>query len=276
MIGMNKLAFLTLLFVAPSADAGQSATIVTTPDVPAQTSTVGFPVEYHEIVLPGPEVVSRPITDRAQALLVRIDQVYKHGSDFRYNMQVIGLEAGEYDVANFLETKDGSAHPGLPHIALKVESVLPPGQIEPHATVVNPTGRGGYYVPLLVAGGLFWLAGLLAIIFAGHFILGRPGTARQSLTLADKIRPMLVRAGEGNLDSKAAAELERSLTSFWRRRLRLEHLSPEVLISTLRKHDEAGPLLNQLEAWLHRPDASDTPDLEQLLRPYRSFSERGL
>jgi len=241
-----------------------------------RTATVGYPCTYLELVLPAPEVVPLQLPDRSQPVTVRIDRVSKHGSDFRYDLQVTGLEAGKFNVSDFLVTGDGQPHPGLPPIWLEVQSLLPPGQVEPHPTTAVETGRGGYYLPALVAGGVIWLTGLMSILFTRRFRTLRPGSSRSTLTLAERIRPMLVRASLGNLDSATAAGLERTLTSFWRRRLRLEHLSPEVLISTLRKHEEAGPLLNQLEAWLHRPEPDEVPDLEQLLRPYQEYSDLGI
>ncbi len=240
--------------------------------VQSSTTTVGYPAEYLQIVLPAPEVVPLPPGDRSQPIIVRIDRTWPHGSDFRYDMTVTGLEPGEYNVADFLVAIDGGPHPGLPVIDLSVRSLLEPGQVQPHQLIQYRMGRIGWYVPVLVAAGMVWMMGLLAILFWRKTRAHRPGRVKTSLTLAERIRPVILRASRGELDGRGMAELERTLTAFWRRRLRLEHLHPEALMKQLREHEEAGPLLAQLELWLHSPSASAPPDLDALLKPYRAWS----
>ena len=52
------------------------------------------------------------------------------------------------------------------------------------------------------------------------------------------------------------AELERTLLVYWERRLNLRDRKPAEAIAELRRHPEAGPLFQQLEAWLHRPGSA--------------------
>jgi hypothetical protein len=75
----------------------------------------------------------------------------------------------------------------------------------------------------------------------------------------------------GKLSQPQLASLERTLLAFWRKRLRLEHTDPAEAIATLRSHAEAGPLLEQLEAWLHRPGTDRDVDAARLLKPYRDL-----
>jgi hypothetical protein len=51
----------------------------------------------------------------------------------------------------------------------------------------------------------------------------------------------------------------------------LEAANPAEAIAVMRKHPDAGPLLGQLEAWLHRPGPPDPVDVRALLRPYRDL-----
>jgi hypothetical protein len=37
----------------------------------------------------------------------------------------------------------------------------------------------------------------------------------------------------------------------------------------LREHAEAGPLVRQLEAWLHRPEPASDSEIQKLLAPYQ-------
>jgi hypothetical protein len=73
----------------------------------------------------------------------------------------------------------------------------------------------------------------------------------------------------GQLSQPQLARLERTLLAFWRRRLGLEKADPAEAITTLRAHPEAGPLLEQLEVWLHRPGSRDRVDPARLLAPYQ-------
>ena len=48
------------------------------------------------------------------------------------------------------------------------------------------------------------------------------------------------------------------------------------MLSKLRTHPDAGPLLRKLEEWLHRPDPRGADEIPALLAPYRSISEDAL
>ena len=97
------------------------------------SSTVGMPRQF-ELVLPGPELVAKPIASRRTPVVVRIAEVYPHGSAFRYELIYYGLDPGKYDLRDYLVRKDGTPAEGLPAIPVSVESLLPPGQIEPGAS----------------------------------------------------------------------------------------------------------------------------------------------
>lgn len=255
--------------------AAESGGGMTRPQKYHGESTVGFPATFRRIVIPAPEVSVRPVTDRGQPVRVRIESVQRIGDAFQYDLTAIGLEPGEHDVASCLAIADGSPHPEMPVLSLKVHTLLAAGQVEPHLPVGMSTGQIGWYLPVMVAVGVCWMLGLLGILFARRMRSGRPGRGHRQLSLAERIRPVLLRASRGDLTSAEGAELERTLTSFWKHRLRLEMLPADRLLVELKAHPEAGPLLRQLEAWLHAPAAGDPPDLESLLRPYRVFADRG-
>src|SRR6516162_1558386 len=100
---------------------------------PRSTSTVGMPAKIEQLVLPGPELEAKPLEDRRAPVVVRITGVYPHGTAFRYDLVYYALEPGDYDLRNFLRRKDGAALGDLPAIPVRVDPVLPPGQIEPNA-----------------------------------------------------------------------------------------------------------------------------------------------
>ena len=51
-------------------------------------------------------------------------------------------------------------------------------------------------------------------------------------------------------------------------RLDLAEESPATALAKLREHEEASPLLLQLEKWLHAPQPESPQDLDALLAPY--------
>ena len=237
----------------------------------ARTSPVGMPARLEQIVLPGSELVVKSI-DSQGPLVLRIVESFPHGSDFRYDIEYYGLEPGEWNLSDFLERKDGTSAESLPELTVTISSQLPPGQVEPNALQTEEVrGLGGYQIALIVAG-VLWTGGLFAILFAFRKKddLGKEARTRQA-TLADRLRPVVEQAIEGDLPGDRLAELEMMLVAFWRKRLKMEDQPAAEVIPQLRSHSSAGPLLRQLEAWLHQPKSDAEIDLAALLEPYRNL-----
>ena len=235
-----------------------------------RSPTVGVTARIDGLVLPGTELEATPATDRRQPVVVRVVQVWPHGTAFRYDLEYYGLEAGKFDLKNYLRRKDRSSASDLPAIAVEVRSVLPPGQILPHDPQPQAGPRlGGYWFVLAVAG-VVWVLGLVALLFVGRRRKTNVGReAGKPRTLADHLRPLVEGAVAGRLKPAQLAELERTLLVFWERRLNLRDRKPAEAIAELRRHPEAGPLFQQLEAWLHRPGNPSTVDVAGLLQPYK-------
>ncbi len=244
-------------------------------DAPMRSkTTVGMPARIAQLVLPGPELEARPIDDRRAPVIVRIVDAYPHGSAFRYDIVYYALEPGTYDLKDSLRRKDRSSTRDLPPIRVVVEPLLPPGQLEPHRLVLAPSPWLGGYRVLMVLGVVAWIGGLAAIALAGRRKrVDSVVAAGRVATLADRLRPLVDAAVSGQLSAGQHAELERLLIGYWRRRLDLEQAPPAKLIGLLRNHVEAGPLLRQLEDWLHRPAGTAGPvDVVALLKPYQTIS----
>ncbi len=233
-----------------------------------------MPAKIEQLVLPGPELEAKPLEDRQAKLVVRIVEVFPHGSAFRYNLVYYGLEPGEYDLKDSLRRKDGGSTADLPKIPVTIRAILPPGQIEPNRLVSRPLPRPWRYRTAIGTGrsGIVgWIAGLLAIIFVGRG-KRKPAELEGSSvgpTLADRLRPLVDRAMNGTLEPGQHAELERMLIGYWRKRLKLESSSPGQAIAAIRNDEQAGRLLHQLEIWLHSPDHNEEVDVAALLEPYR-------
>ena len=149
--------------------------------------------------------------------------------------------------------------------------MLPPGQIEPHALSPRVAPRFGGYRARLILAGLAWSIGLVVILFLFRRkdVAAEEVETSRPLTLADRLRPLVERAVSGQLDSAGQPELELLLIGYWRRKLKLEQTDPAQLMVTLKNHSEAGPLILQLESWLHKPGGAPEVELGILLRPYQ-------
>jgi hypothetical protein len=239
----------------------------------AQSASVGVTVKMDSVILPGPELEVRPIDSKKTPVILRITATYPHGNDFRYDFEWYGLDPGEYDLKDFLQRKDGKTLGTLPPTPLKVTAIRPPGQIEPNALVLAESPRIGGYRWLLIGLIVAWSLGLLGIVLSFFFPRHRrdEGPTEKPVSLADKLSPLVEGAMRGELSANQLASLERGLFAYWRKRLRLDATDPAEAMNRLRTDSDAGPLLNQLENWLHRPGQQETVNVTELLKPYRNL-----
>lgn len=230
-------------------------------------ASVGLSGTIRDLVLPGSELEVAPLT-RETVLVLRIDAVRPHGDAFRYDLSWYGLEPGTYPLAPHLVRKDGSSTADLPEHTFTVTSLLAPGQVEPHRPVAGELPSLGGYQATLILGGILWFAGLVWILarFRRRAASLEAGAVR-SVSLAERLRPLVAAARANQLTPAGRAELELALLAFWKKRLGLREREPVAALRELRAHAEAGPLLQGLEDWLHRPDPPEV-DLERLLAPY--------
>lgn len=256
---MRPLLFLFVLLASSRAWAGDDQ----------RSAPVGMTARIDQLVLPGPELEVKPLADRRAPIVLRIANVYPHGTAFRYDLVYYGLEGGTFDLKDFLQRKDGSATAALPSMRVTIQATLPPGQILPQPLEHQEGPSLGGYRLVLYVGGVLWGGGLLAILLLKRRKKDDAvGMAERPRSLADRLRPLVEQAMAGNLTQVEQAELERMLLAFWRRRLGLHEQKPAVVFALLRQHAEAGPLLRQLEDWLHRPTQNTDVDVAALLRPY--------
>jgi hypothetical protein len=234
---------------------------------------VGMHGQLEGVILPGPELEVRPLEDSQAPFVLRIANVSPHGKAFRYDFVYYALEPRTYDLIQYLRPKNGSPLGKLPPQEVEVKGLLGPGLIHPHTPTAKPASWfAGYHVFLLVCG-IVWVCGLFLILFWGRT---KKRSALQPVvgpaTMADRLRPLVVRAMTGMLTTNQKAELERTLLAYWRTRLGLENDNVSAALAKMRSHPEAGVLLHQLELWLHRPGAAHQVDLGKLLWPYQQVS----
>ena len=242
-------------------------------DLPAEESVptaspVGMSSQIRDLVLPGSELIAKPLQPGAP-LVVRVLATRPHGDSFRYDFDYYGLEEGEFDLGDFLQRADGSAADDIPAIPLRFEAVLASDRITPNDPQPSSLPRVGGYTLTLIIAAIVWFAVLLLLLFAGRKkgALGVGDEARPP-TFAERLRPLVEAARDGSLDGDGQAELERTLLSFWREELDLRDESPATAMAKLRQNEVAAPLLEQLERWLHQPNPESPADLDALLAPY--------
>ena len=232
-------------------------------------STVGMPARIDQIVLPGTELEVKPLADRKTPIVLRIANVFPHGTAYRYDLVYYGLDAGSFDLKDYLRRKDGSSTADLPGLKVEITTLLPPGQVLPHALEATAGPALGGYRLWLVGGGIAWALGLLAILLVGRRRRRTQALSQRApVTMAERLRPFVEAAQAGSLSATQRAELERLLLAFWQRRLRLEKARPQDAFAAMRQDPHAGPLLQQLEDWLHRPQPARDVDVSALLKTY--------
>ena len=286
--GQTAAALLAVLlcgwFTAPVLTAQAAAKPLSPQAVPAIATTIGMRVRIEELPLPGSQLRAKPVQDPQKApLILRVLNVFPHGSGFRYNFEITPLIAGRLDLREHLEREDGGKTDDLPEIPVLVKAELPPERFEPNALRASrPDPVGGYRSWQIVAA-VLWVFGLLAILLVRR---RRPtdAAAQQAavpLTLADRLRPLVEGARSGSLDDARRAELERLLLAYWRQRTNLQDEKIGAAIATLRRDPEASPLILKLEEWLHQPQALRAPDaavheeIAALLEPYQNAPDLG-
>ena len=238
----------------------------------AQT-TVGMRIRLRDLHLPGSQLRAKPVLDPGKAdAVVRIKEVKPHGSDFRYDLEVTPFVAGVLDIRAMLERENGATTADLPPLTLLVEEVLAPGVLTPGAIEDRDPGRFGGYWNLMIFASIAWVVGLCLILYLGFRRKRKLAEAQGQggTTLAERLEPMVEAAQRGNLSDSERAGLERLLFAYWREKRGLGDMNVSHAMAQLREDEEAGPLLQQLERWLHDPHAgSQSVDLQALLEPYR-------
>ena len=223
------------------------------------------------VVLPGEKLEAAPVGDKSKIIL-RIHDIFPHGSDHRYDLRYFGFVPGEYDLAKFLRNADGTVPTNLPPITVRIHGILP----EDHdgMLIEDETGNfslPGSYTAWLIGLGVVWLLAAWPLFLLGRKKKTPLGQAEdEGPDLAERLRPLVEQAAAGTLDIDGRARLERMIFSYWREQLGLpEDGDLAELHQQLKAHDEAGPLLRGLEDWLHRPPDTATVDIPTLLEPYR-------
>lgn len=265
-IHMTKYLLLVIAFlIFPSQANAQDA-----PSKDKRNPTVGAAGNISDLILPGSELAAKPLTE-GSPIVLRITKIIPHGDSFRYDLTFHGLEPGKFNLADWVERKDGSSADGLPEIEVDIQSLLPSGQIRPNALETGLLPRLGGYRNVAIAIATLWALGLLGLIFLGRKKAAKNTKLERKATLAELLKTRIEAALENRMESSQYAELERMLFGFWRKRLGLENETAEAALAEIKQHAEAGPLMIQLEQWMHNPSASKDVNLAELVAPFKDL-----
>ena len=172
----------------------------------AWESEVGVTTKIQQLVIDGSRIRAKALHSDETPIVVRVVDVFTHGSAFRYDLEFYGLEPGDYDLADFLEREDLADNAKISAIPIQIVTSLPAGQVEPQELEFKQIRTlGGYRRTLWIGGGL-WLIGLLAILLLRR---KKPpvesGERVQPVTLADRLRPIVEQAQDRNARSIPAS-----------------------------------------------------------------------
>ena len=179
------LAFPTAAPIGPALQEQVQAEEQTSGAIP-----VGIPRWSREVVLEGTTLKVRP-ADIETPLIVRIDSISPHGTHLRYDFEYYGLEPGTYNLLDFLQREDGSQLGSLAPIEVRIESHLPPGQVQPHPPTRGVTPELGGYERVLWTLGILWGVGSLVWWLSGRR-KAQATRAREEApppTLAERLAP---------------------------------------------------------------------------------------
>ena len=233
-----------------------------------EAAPLGIKMQIRDYVIPGPEVEAKPLS-KESAIVLRIKSVYPHGKSFRYDFEYYGLEAGSFDLGDYLQSKNNKPMTEQPKLPVTFKSFLAPERITPNPPEDAELPRFIKYKHLLIFGAAFWLIGLLLLIFGARKKLNLldPSTP-ELLSPAEILRPLVEAARKGKLGKEGQAKLERTLIIFWSQRMNISNESPSTALSKIKAHPEAAPLFEKLESWFHCPNPEEPSDLYALLKPY--------
>ena len=231
--------------------------------------TVGVAAKI-TVILPGSKLEGRPLFDDAE-MVVQVVDSFVHGDSFRYDLRYQGFEPGDHDLSKWLVRIDGSSSEDLPAVPVKVLSLLPSGQKLPNDIEAGALPYVGGYSLFAILMAALWFAVLLGMIFVGRSRKKKQPKEETAISLAELLKDRLSAAGADEMTSAQYAELERVLFSMWRRRLGLEDMPASEAMQKVRADEKAGPLMRQIETWMHSPNRDNDLDLGTLLEPYQNI-----
>ena len=259
--------FLLGCFVPGLSNASKDGHLTHTP----HTSTVGIETAL-SVVLPLSGLCPRPVHPRDPLILRIRKQIPLSSGGARYQLLYTGFVPGKHDLSEYLVTGSGlpPAHP-LPSIHVSIQSVLPrehDGRLDPLFPFRLPWRIS--YRWCMTALWVFWLMILAVLVWMRRprQTEAPPPPPPPTPTLVERLRPLVERAAQGTLDLEGKRRIDMLLLHYWRDALELDDRDIATSIGRPRLHPQAGPLLTQIERWLHSPQPVPLAEIQRVLEPF--------
>jgi hypothetical protein len=238
----------------------------------ASSPTIGMEAAAKAVLPAGLEAV--PIQPRTRVIL-HIAGTKAVAGGTEYDLRYMVMEPGKYDLRAYLQDGDGRVVAEGPPVMVEGVSLLPAKNNAILLKVpTTPMPQFGGYTVLATTAVAVWALVLISLLLVGRKRRPRPLPVElpaTPLTLAERLRPLVTAAARGELSVHQKSELEMLLLGYWRRRLRLEDLTMEEVMSRLRQDHGSGGLVQTLESWLHAPaTAQRDVDIGRALAPYEN------
>lgn len=209
-------------------------------------------IEKIKIELPGEKLEAVPVNERAPAIL-RIDRVEKTERGYRYEFDFVGLEPGDHNVMDYLQTVTGEKPKCDPYI-VKVDRKLPEtfrGEI----TVVPQRSRlpFAWYKLTSMILVMLWVICLPLLIFVGRKKVEEEVEPEPELpSLRERLQELLteIRGKEGK---EAWQRLEAMLIQYLIDTRKVTASKAYEQLLALKKDELAGPVIAEIERCLHAP-----------------------
>jgi len=209
----------------------------------------------------GPRLQAQPYRPGASVNLRIADRTEQEGVK-TYDIRYVVSLPGEFDLTDYLASTDGQPIDDLPEFRVQGLTSLTK-DIETRIQEIENVGVHiwHWYYETLVALGIFWVAWLVALI-----VVGRPKRAPRQRpappepSIAEQIDRLLAAMARGPLSTEQKAALEALLLAQWRGQLGLTETRMAAACRRMATDGDLGPVYSQLEAWLHNPRATVTPD----------------
>jgi hypothetical protein len=222
------------------------------------------------ITYSGSELIVQPYRFGVPVNL-RIAKVIEKDGVRTYDIRYMLNTAGEFNISQYLATKDGSELTDLPefkvlglgHMSQNMDQRIQ--QVETMGIEI-----WHYYYECMAAAVTLWLVWLLLLIFYGREKPEIPEDTAPIETFYDVLSAYLAKIEDKTLDAKGKAQLEMLMINWWRTQLGYPDMEMRKVIRHIRKDAVSASAFDTVQQWLHNPQNSVSVD--ELLARLRPFS----
>lgn len=241
------------------------------PDTGSKLPEVPLGVEHAvTISYSGSELIVKPYKFGVPVNL-RIANISETDGVRTYDVRYMLNTGGEFDITQFLGTKDGSTLDDLPQfkvIGLEYMSQ----QMDQRIEQVEEAGIDiwHYYYECIGAVIILWVICLFLLIFWGREKPELIAEVAPAETFHDKLLGFLNQIDQKSIDEKDKAQLEILLINWWRDQLGYKELEMHQVMREIGNDAASASTFNLVQQWLHKPDHSVS--IKELVESLRLLS----